>query len=94
MRGASEDYALVVARAVRARLDATWGLCETGASGPAGNRYGDAPGHACLAVAGPLERVITVATGIADREANMWRFAAAALELLEAAVRETAAPGG
>ncbi len=94
MRGASEDYALIVARAVRARLDATWGLCETGASGPAGNRYGDAPGHVCLAVAGPLERAITVATGIADREANMWRFAAAALELLEAAVRETAAPGG
>ena len=94
MRGASEDYALIVARAVRARLDATWGLCETGASGPAGNRYGDAAGHACLAVAGPLERAITVATGIADREANMWRFAAAALELLEAALRETAAPGG
>ena len=94
MRGASEDYALILARAVRARLGATWGLCETGASGPAGNRYGDAAGHACLAVAGPLERAITVATGIADREANMWRFAAAALELLEAALRETAAPGG
>ncbi len=85
MRGASEDYALIVARAVRARLGATWGLCETGASGPAGNRYGDAAGHACLAVA---------ATGNADREANMWRFAAAALELLEAALRDTAAPGG
>lgn len=94
MRGASEDYALIVARAVRARLGATWGLCETGASGPAGNRYGDAAGHACLAVAGPLERAITIATGIADREANMWRFAAAALELLEAALRQTAAPGG
>ena len=94
MRGASEDYALIVARAVRARLGATWGLCETGASGPAGNRYGDAAGHACLAVAGPLERAITIATGNADREANMWRFAAAALELLEAALRETAAPGG
>jgi PncC family amidohydrolase len=94
MRGASEGYALIVARAVRARLGATWGLCETGASGPAGNRYGDAAGHACLAVAGPLERAITIATGDADREANMWRFAAAALELLEAALRETAAPGG
>ncbi len=94
MRGASEGYALIVARAVRARLGATWGLCETGASGPAGNRYGDAAGHACLAVAGPLERAITIATGNADREANMWRFAAAALQLLEAALRETAAPGG
>jgi PncC family amidohydrolase len=94
MRGASEDYALIVARAVRARLGATWGLCETGASGPAGNRYGDAAGHACLAVAGPLERAVTITTGSADREANMWRFAAAALELLEAALCETAAPGG
>ncbi len=94
MRGASEDYALIVARAVRARLGATWGLCETVASGQSLNRYGDAEYHACLAVAGPLERAITMATGSADREANMWRFAAAALELLEAVLRETAAPGG
>ncbi len=90
MRAATEDYALIVARAVRARLDATWGLCETGAAGPTGNRYGDAAGHACFAVAGPIERAITLETGDADRSANMWRFAAAALELLEAAVAETA----
>jgi len=88
MRAASEDYALIVARAVRARLDATWGLCETGAAGPTGNRYGDAAGHACFAVAGPIERAITLETGDGDRSANMWRFAAAALELLEAAVGE------
>ncbi len=90
MRAATEDYALIVARAVRARLDATWGLCETGAAGPTGNRYGDAAGHACFAVAGPIERSITLETGDGDRGANMWRFAAAALELLEAAVAETA----
>jgi nicotinamide mononucleotide (NMN) deamidase PncC len=88
MRAATEDYALIVARAVRARLDATWGLCETGAAGPTGNRYGDAAGHACFAVAGPLERAVTLETGGAERSANMWRFAAAALELLEAAVGE------
>ena len=90
MRAATEDYALIVARAVRIRLDATWGLCETGASGPTGNRYGDAAGHACLAVAGPLEKAITLETGAANRDANMWRFAAAALELLEAAMDQAA----
>ena len=90
LRAATQDYALIMARAMRERLGATWGLCETGASGPSGNRYGDGAGHACIAVAGPLERATTLETGSADREANMWRFAAAALELLEAAVRETA----
>ena len=89
-RAATEDYALIMARAMRERLGATWGLCETGASGPSGNRYGDSAGHACIAVAGPLERATTLETGSADREATMWRFAAASLELLEAAVRETA----
>ena len=54
VRSSTEAYALVKARAVRAQLGATWGLAETGAAGPTGNRYGDAPGHACLAVAGPV----------------------------------------
>ena len=91
MRASTEDYALILARAMRQRLDATWGLCETGATGPTGNRYGDAAGHVCIAVAGPLERALTLETGSADREDNMWRFAAASLELLEAAVRDQAA---
>src|SRR5229473_562456 len=54
MRSASEPYAKLVARRVREKLGATWGLCETGAAGPTGNRYGDAAGHACLAVSGPI----------------------------------------
>ena len=62
-------------------------MSETGASGPTGNSYGDAAGHACIAVAGPVERVITLETSDADREANMWAFAQAALELLEECVR-------
>src|SRR2546430_7938142 len=82
LRSASEAYARLVARRVREQLGATWGLAETGASGPTGNRYGDAPGHACFAVSGPLELVTTLETGSADREANMERFARAALELL------------
>jgi nicotinamide-nucleotide amidase len=83
IRSSTEAYATIKARTIRELLGATWGLAETGASGPAGNRYGDAPGHACIAIAGPLERVITLETGVAEREANMWAFARAALDLLE-----------
>jgi nicotinamide-nucleotide amidase len=83
MRSASEPFARLLAQRVRANLGATWGLSETGASGPSGNRYGDAPGHACIAVSGPIEAVITVETGSAEREANMWIFARKAIQLLE-----------
>ena len=83
IRASSEPYALLNARTVRESLDTTWALSETGASGPTGNRYGDSAGHACIAVVGPVERVITVETGDSDREANMWVFARAALDLLE-----------
>ena len=88
MRSASEPFAKLLAKRARERLGATWGLSETGASGPSGNRYGDAPGHACIAVSGPLEAVITVETGSADREANMWAFAAKAIALLESCLRK------
>ena len=82
MRSSTEAYALLLARTARQRLGATWGLGESGAAGPTGNRYGDAAGHTCLAVAGPAERAVTLETGSADRLANMHAFAAAALELL------------
>jgi nicotinamide-nucleotide amidase len=82
LRSATEPYALLLARTVRERFSATWGLGESGATGPTGNRYGDPAGHACLAVAGLAERVITLETGQADRLANMQAFAAAALDLL------------
>lgn len=86
IRPATEPYALRLAQAVRGRLAATWGLAETGATGPTGNRYGDPAGHACLAVAGPVERAVTLGTGQADRAANMRAFAAAALDLLAEAL--------
>ena len=89
MRSASEPYARLIAKRVREKLGATWGLSETGASGPTGNRYGDAPGHACFAVSGPVEAVITLETGNADREANMRLFARRALALLEDCVRNS-----
>ena len=87
IRSSTEAYALVKARAIRELLGTTWGLAETGASGPTGNRYGDAAGHACLGVAGAVERALTLETGQDDREANMWAFARAALQLLEACLR-------
>jgi nicotinamide-nucleotide amidase len=86
-RSATEAFAQLLAARVRASLGATWGLSETGASGPTGNRYGDAAGHACIAVSGPAESVITLETGSADREANMWVFARRAIELLESCIR-------
>ena len=82
MRASTEPYALLLARTVRERLGASWGLGETGATGPTGNRYGDAAGHSCLAVVGRAERSLTLETGSADRVANMDKFAAEALELL------------
>ncbi len=88
IRPSTEPYALIKARAVRKSLSTTWGLSETGASGPTGNRYGDAAGHACFAVAGPVEKVVTLETGDADREANMETFAKAALDFLEKCIRE------
>jgi PncC family amidohydrolase len=87
VRSSTEAYAAIKARTVRELLGATWGLAETGASGPTGNRYGDAPGHACIAVAGPVERVVTIETRMPDRPSNMRAFAKAALELLQAATR-------
>ena len=87
MRSASEPYAQLAARIVRARLGATWGVAETGAAGPTGNRYGDAAGHACLAVSGPVEAVRTIETRSSDRAANMRAFALAALMLLDESLR-------
>ena len=90
IRSSTEAYALLKARTVREKLGTTWGLAETGAAGPSGNRYGDPSGHACIAVAGPVERSRTVETGRTDREANMWAFTRAALELLEACLSDDA----
>jgi PncC family amidohydrolase len=88
IRPSTEPYALLLARTARTRLATTWALAETGATGPTGNRYGDAAGHACIGLTGPVERAITLETGLADRVANMRAFAAAALGLLLEALAE------
>src|SRR5207248_5181480 len=86
-RSATEPHTALLAETVRKRLGATWAVAETGAAGPTGNRYGDAAGHAALAVAGPVERAQVVETGDSDRRRNMEAFALAALRLLREALQ-------
>ena len=81
-RSSSQPYAQLLAEQMRTRFNSDWGLSETGAAGPTGNRYGDAAGHSCMGLAGPENAVITLETGSADRFANMQVFAATALKLL------------
>ena len=87
MRSSTEPYSLLLARTIRTKLRATWGLSETGAAGPTGNPYGDAAGHTCIGLAGEtLELARTLETGITDRAQNMRLFALEALEYLHAAL--------
>ena len=88
LRAASEPYAGLLAGRARELLNTTWGLSETGATGPTGNRYGDAAGHSCMAVAGPRTITITLETGSSDRIANMRAFALRALELFAGTLGE------
>ncbi|HJP35747.1 MAG: CinA family protein [Gammaproteobacteria bacterium] len=82
----SEDYVSCCAAAMRQSLDATWGLAELGATGPAGTRYGHPPGICVLALDGPVKLTKRLETGSADREANMWTFVEAGLDLLREAL--------
>ncbi|MBK8199088.1 MAG: CinA family protein [Acidobacteria bacterium] len=88
MRSSTEPYARLLARTIRGKLDAHWGLSETGAAGPDGNPYGDAAGHTCVGLAGPgkFEASRTLETGLSDRAENMRLFARDALEFLHAAL--------
>lgn len=85
-RASTETHALVLAHAARRQLGSVWAIGETGAAGPTGNRYGDAAGHCCLAIAGPVERTRTIETANTDRWANMEAFTQAALTLLIEAI--------
>ena len=82
IRSASEPYAKLLASQMRARFATDWGLSETGATGPTGNRYGDAAGHSCIGIAGLEPSAMTLETGSADRLANMHVFASTALNFL------------
>jgi nicotinamide-nucleotide amidase len=82
LRGSTEEYATLTAATIRDLLEADWAIGESGAAGPSGNRYGDPAGHVALAVVGLGRATRMVQTGNDDREANMWAFAQAALDLL------------
>ena len=71
------------AQKARDQLGADWGIAELGVAGPTGAPYGHPAGVSVVAVCGPVERAITINTGSADREANMWAFTGQALDLLE-----------
>src|SRR4030088_3766306 len=47
MRASTEPYARLLAQTSRQRFAASWALAESGATGPTGNRYGDARLHHC-----------------------------------------------
>jgi nicotinamide-nucleotide amidase len=83
-RGATEEFARLLALGAKARMGADWALAETGATGPAGNPYGDPAGHAWVAVARPDGGVAVrnLRTGDADRVSNMAAFTHGALTLL------------
>ncbi len=89
LRAATEAYALLIAKRMRERHGAVSGLGETGATGPTGNRYGDPAGHTCIAIAGPVERAVTLRTDSAERIANMEAFAKRALEFIVETLSET-----
>jgi nicotinamide-nucleotide amidase len=82
MRPSTEPYALMMARHTQHRFATSWALAETGATGPTGNRYGDAAGHSCIAIAGLAEGAMTLETGQSDRLDNMNAFTATALNFL------------
>ena len=85
MRGATEGFADHLARSAALRLEASWGLGEAGAAGPA-NPYGDPAGHCWVAVTGAVDATRHVLTGLDERESNMVAFAVAVLELFEETV--------
>lgn len=84
----TEAYVALCAQTIRTRLDATWGIAELGATGPAGTSYGHPPGICVLAVVGPVTLTRRIETGSPDREGNMQTFTHAALELLHEALEQ------
>ena len=89
MRGASEDYALLQARAIRDNFGAQWGVAESGSVGGSNHPSGAPAGRSCAAVVGPdgFEFVRVTETGSDERIANMEAFTRAALQTLEDALR-------
>ncbi len=88
MRGASEDYAMLQARAIRDNFGADWGIAESGSVGGSSHPSGAPAGRSVVAIVGPegFEHVDVTQTGSEDRIANMEAFTRAALVALEQAL--------
>lgn len=84
MRGASEGYALLQARAIRDNFGADWGIAESGSVGGSSHPSGAPAGRSVCAVVGPTGEFAQVTeTGSTGRIANMEAFTRAALGFLE-----------
>jgi PncC family amidohydrolase len=84
MRGASEDYALLQARAIRDNFHAEWGLAESGSVGGSSHPSGAPAGRSVAALAGQgAELTRMIETGNDDRIDNMLAFTRNALNLIE-----------
>ena len=81
-RGTTEELLASLAEAMRARLDATWCIAESGLAGPTGSRFGASGRAHHDRDGGPVERVEVFETGLEDREANMVEFTTLTLRLL------------
>lgn len=79
----SEEMARFFAKAVREKLDATWGIAELGIAGPTGSAYGYEAGTSVIAVSGPVDAAVSVNTGHNDRVRNMEEFTESACQLLK-----------
>lgn len=82
----SEEYVALCAKTMREKLNATWGIAELGATGPAGTRYGHPPGICVLAIDGPVSLSRRLETGSDDREGNMWRFVEEIFDMMQEAL--------
>ena len=83
----SEECAIAMADAVRARLGATWGLATTGVAGP-DPQEGRAVGTVWIAVAGPGGATARLLDLSGDRTAIRRAACAAVLQLLAAELGE------
>jgi PncC family amidohydrolase len=87
MRSVTEEYALLQARAIRARMGAEWGIAESGSAGSSKHPMGVASGRSVAAICGPGgEHTAIVETASDDRIANMGAFTRNAIDLMERAL--------
>ncbi len=87
-QGTTPEMLEELAEAMRQRLQATWCIAESGLAGPTGGRFGALAGQTTISVAGPITRTEIMNTGLADREANMVKFATFTLRLFSQVLTE------